>query len=142
MPTGRDDEARARKEPTGRPKARPVRATASDESERQGRKSPRTHSDVEPEPEERGRSRSLKAVDVAQLAMQQVQAMTGRQPEGVTSVERSDGGWLVGVEVVETQRIPNTMDILAVYETDLDESGELLSYRRVDRYPRGRGDAR
>jgi gas vesicle protein GvpO len=48
----------------------------------------------------------------------------------------------VGVEVVETQRIPNTMDILAVYETDLDESGELLSYRRVDRYPRGRGDAR
>jgi hypothetical protein len=142
--TGRDDEAEAREEPTGRPKVRRRRETASGEGEREGRKPRRTRSDAERETEKRAKSRtrSLKAVDAAQMAMQQVQELTGRQPEGVTSVERSDAGWLVGVEVVEAHRIPNTTDILAVYEAELDESGELVSYRRVDRYPRGRGDER
>ncbi|NYI84981.1 hypothetical protein HNR68_003611 [Saccharopolyspora hordei] len=68
--------------------------------------------------------------------------LTGRQIEGVTSIERGDEGWLVGVEVVESRRVPDTADILAVYQAELDHDGDLLSYRRVDRYARGRGDGR
>jgi hypothetical protein len=52
-------------------------------------------------------------------------------------VERNDDGWEVGVEVVETHRIPDTADILAVYQLHLDEDGELVSYRRTKRYSRG-----
>jgi len=48
------------------------------------------------------------------------------------------GGWLIEVEVVEARRIPTTSDILALYEVLLDADGELLSYRRIRRYPRGR----
>ena len=66
--------------------------------------------------------------------------MTGKTPEGVTSVARSEEGWLVGVEVVETERIPDSSDVLAIYEAELDADAELMSYRRVRRYPRGRGD--
>ena len=65
--------------------------------------------------------------------------LTGRQPEGVTSLQRGDPGWIVGVEVVETRRIPETTDILAVYEAELDTDGELVTYRRIDRYARGKG---
>jgi hypothetical protein len=42
------------------------------------------------------------------------------------------------VELVETHRIPDTADILAIYEAELDEHGELVSYRRTRRYLRGR----
>ncbi|MDQ4117261.1 MAG: gas vesicle protein, partial [Actinomycetota bacterium] len=70
----------------------------------------------------------------------QVVEMTGKSPEGVTSVSRSDDGWVVGVEVVETERIPDSADVLAIYEAELDGDAELMSYRRVRRYPRGRGD--
>ena len=66
--------------------------------------------------------------------------MTGRQPEGVTSVARTDDGWTVDVEVVETQRIPDSADVLAVYQAELDEEAELMSYRRIRRYMRGSGD--
>jgi hypothetical protein len=63
--------------------------------------------------------------------------MTGKEPEGITSLERTDDGrWVVGVEVVETRRIPDSTDILAVYEAELDPEGELLAYRRVKRYSR------
>lgn len=70
--------------------------------------------------------------------MQQVSELTNRQPESVTTLESTDAGWRVGVEVVESHRIPDSTDILAVYETELDGDGELLSYRRSQRYYRGR----
>lgn len=74
--------------------------------------------------------------------MRQVQELTGKQPESVTSLQRAERGWLVGVEVVESRRIPDTTDVLAVYEAELDERAELVSYRRIDRYARGRGNER
>nr|WNW42240.1 gas vesicle protein [Streptomyces sp. Li-HN-5-13] len=80
----------------------------------------------------------LGAAEAAGRAAAQVRAMTGRSPEGVTSVERTEDGWRIGVEVVESHRIPDSTDILAVYRVDLDHDGDLLAYRRESRYPRGR----
>ena len=89
----------------------------------------------------RGRSDGLTAAKAGQAALRQIAELTGKESEGVTGVEPADDGWVVGVEVVEDKRIPSSTDILATYETELDMGGELVSYRRVRRYPRGRGDA-
>lgn len=70
--------------------------------------------------------------------MREVSELANREPESVTSIERLDEGWRVGVEVVESRRIPDSTDILAVYDTELDGEGELVSYRRSQRYYRGR----
>jgi hypothetical protein len=77
------------------------------------------------------------AAAAARAAAQQVLALTGREFEGVVSVERADDGWRIGVELVETRRIPDTADILAVYEVETDDDGELRGLRRVRRYARG-----
>jgi hypothetical protein len=73
----------------------------------------------------------------ARRAAMIVAAFTNHEREGVISVERNDGTWKIGVEVVETRRIPDTADILAIYEVRLDQDGELVSYRRTLRYARG-----
>jgi hypothetical protein len=83
----------------------------------------------------------LSAVEAAKVGLRQIAEMTGRQPEGITGIEPSEDGWVIGVEVVEDPRIPSSSDLMATYETELDMSGEMLSYRRVRRYPRGRGDS-
>jgi hypothetical protein len=93
-------------------------------------------------PEQRSTRRSegdLTAADAAKIGLQQIAELTGRQPERVTAVEPTEDGWVVGVEVVEDQRIPSSSDILAIYESEFDLGGELLSYRRIRRYGRGRG---
>ena len=82
----------------------------------------------------------LNAAKAGQAALRQITELTGKEPEGVTGVERGEDGWVVGVEVVEDRRVPSSTDILATYEIELDMDGELMSYRRVRRYPRGRGD--
>jgi hypothetical protein len=80
-------------------------------------------------------------VVAAQRAAQYIGVLTGHHPESVVSAERrKDGYWHVGVEVVETRRIPDSADILAIYEVLVRPSGELISYRRVRRYARGQVD--
>ncbi len=92
---------------------------------------------------DRGHTRQHSAITAGQsarYAAEHVAGLTGRQPESVTSVERTDNGWCVGIEVVESRRIPDSTDILAVYRVEVDDGGELISYRRAERYYRGRAE--
>ncbi|TPQ16992.1 gas vesicle protein [Streptomyces sporangiiformans] len=86
------------------------------------------------------RSPKADAREVARSAAHHVQLLTGKDPEVVTSLERREDGWLVGIEVVETHRIPESTDILAEYRVQLDDQGDLVSYRRSQRYSRGRAE--
>lgn len=64
----------------------------------------------------------------------------GWQWEALSGLRRADEGWTVTMDVLETHRVPSTTDVLAVYEVDLDDGGDLLGYRRLRHYVRGRGD--
>ena len=55
----------------------------------------------------------------------------------MVSVARDGREWHIGVEVVELHRIPDSADIMAVYQVDLDERGELVTCERERRYHRG-----
>jgi hypothetical protein len=103
----------------------------------------------EPEPDRQpGRKRGsgnsgnggLSAAQAAKIGLREIAELTGKQPEGVTGVELGEDSWVVGVEVVEDSRVPSSADILATYEAEVDADGELMSYRRVRRYARGRGE--
>jgi hypothetical protein len=74
---------------------------------------------------------------LASAAARQLEELTGREVEGVTGLSRTEEGWTVEVEVLEVRRIPETTDVLAIYEVTLDEDGDLEGYRRLRRYVRG-----
>jgi hypothetical protein len=76
-------------------------------------------------------------VQLSRRACAELGELLGRAPEGVVSLERTEDGWRLGIEVVETRRIPDTADVLAEYEVDVDKRGRLMSYRRARRYARG-----
>lgn len=81
-------------------------------------------------------ARKKGAAAIARTGAQQLGELTQRNPEAVTALSRTDDGWQLEVEVLEIHRVPETADVLAVYQADLDENGELLSYRRLRRYTR------
>jgi hypothetical protein len=80
---------------------------------------------------------AARASQVAAQAAAELLELTGRAVEGVTGLERTEDGWTIQVEVVEVRRIPDTTDVLALYEVSTDEQGSLLGYRRLRRYARG-----
>ena len=80
---------------------------------------------------------AAKASEVAASAARELLELTGKDAEGITGLDRTDDGWKVQVEVVEVRRIPDTTDVLALYEVTTDSHGALQGYRRLKRYARG-----
>lgn len=67
--------------------------------------------------------------------------LSGQSVEQVTGVAKGeDSTWTVGVEVLEIRMVPDTADILAQYDVKVDQEGDIIEYRRVRRYLRGRAD--
>ncbi|MCG7202556.1 gas vesicle protein [Streptomyces arenae] len=81
-------------------------------------------------------------MDVLRQARSQLTELTGMVAESVSSFEQTEDGWALEVEVLELQRVPDTMSLMASYQVELDPQGQLTGYRRVRRYERGRADAR
>jgi len=86
--------------------------------------------------DEREPRRRLSGSAAAEYAKAHLLDLTAQPCEAVSSLSRSRDGWRVVLEVVELERIPHTTDILASYQIELDEDGELMGYERVRRYSR------
>jgi hypothetical protein len=78
----------------------------------------------------------LSAKELTEAAMDTVADLTGSEPESVTGLEWDGESWLVTVDALELERIPNTTDVLAKYTVQLDDKGTLLGYKRGRRYLR------
>jgi hypothetical protein len=57
--------------------------------------------------------------------------------DGVTGVSRTEEGWVVSLETLERKTIPDTMDVLGVYQIHLDNEGNLLGFDRKKLRKRG-----
>jgi hypothetical protein len=73
---------------------------------------------------------------VTRTAVGQLAALTGRRPDGVSGVRRTEDGWRLSIDVVELERVPATTSMLATFEVETDSDGNLVSYERVRRFPR------
>ena len=82
------------------------------------------------------KKKPLSPARLARRACDELAELLGREIEGVVSLERSDDGWCVGIEVLEITRVPDTADVLAEYEVLTDRRGRLRGYHRVRRYTR------
>jgi hypothetical protein len=92
-------------------------------------------------PEHRPRKRRrLPAVQVVRRGVAQLIEITGRDADTVSGIEPTEDGWVLQVELVELERIPASTSVLASYEAELDDQGDLLEYRRVRRYFRNQAD--
>lgn len=74
---------------------------------------------------------------IAQQAMRQIRELVQKKPLAVIAVEKEGTRWKALVEVLERKAIPDTQDIIGVYEILLTDSGELSSYKQVEKRHRG-----
>jgi hypothetical protein len=101
----------------------------------------RARAPVKERREERQPREALSPDAVTRAAVRDIAELTGKQPLGITSLKRTDSGWEVEVEVLEDRRIPSSSDILGLYRAEIGADGSLVEFRRIRRYPRGKGDS-
>ncbi|MGN6797811.1 MAG: gas vesicle protein [Gaiellaceae bacterium] len=79
---------------------------------------------------------------IVERAREQLRDLHGAEAESVSAIHRTANGWRVGLEVVEVHRIPESTDVLATYEVEVDGDGDLLTFERTTRYYRSEADRR
>ena len=78
---------------------------------------------------------------VATQARELLRSVRGVEAESVSGIGRSSSnGWKVTLEVVELRRIPESTDVLATYEVELDADGRFLGFSRGRRYSRSQAE--
>jgi gas vesicle protein GvpO len=75
--------------------------------------------------------------EIAVRATEQLSQLTGLKAGTVSGVAHDEQGWHVIADLIELKRIPESSDVLGMYEILLDDMGNLLSYQRTRRYCRG-----
>ena len=66
--------------------------------------------------------------------------LTNLPIDGIIGISKNEEGWVVTLEALERRGIPDTMDIVGIYEVHLDNNGGLLSFER--KRLRKRGDTK
>jgi hypothetical protein len=69
--------------------------------------------------------------EAIQKARSDLHKLTGLEISSTVSTVRKDDAWLVTIEAVEKHSIPDGMDVLATYETELDSDGNILEFKRT-----------
>jgi Gas vesicle synthesis protein GvpO len=75
-------------------------------------------------------------IQFARRVMHTLAELVGCPAEGITGIRSTDDGWVVEVEVLEVERLPETSDVLASYEVEIDNDGEIVEFHRLQRYLR------
>lgn len=86
------------------------------------------------------RHSAVSAIATIRTARQQFEELTGCTAESISALTRTDDGWEMKAEVVELERVPDTMSLLASYTVTLNDDGDVRTYERTRRYTRGRAD--
>jgi hypothetical protein len=73
---------------------------------------------------------ALSMLELIKKAREELKNVTGLDLSATLGAVRKNSNWCITVEMIEKHSIPDQMDILAVYETILDDEGNLIEFKR------------
>jgi hypothetical protein len=79
----------------------------------------------------------LPGLQVFDRAKEQLTVITGRDPDSISAFAPSEDGWELTIEMVDIDKIPPTTSVMASYQLEVDDEGNILEYQLMDRYVRG-----
>ncbi len=79
--------------------------------------------------------------EIGQAAQEQFYNVSKLKVGTLTGLSRDDGHYLVTVEALERKGIPDTMDILGIYEIRMDTDGKMVGFERKRLRKRGQTEA-
>jgi hypothetical protein len=69
-------------------------------------------------------------LEILERAKRSLAEITNLKVSNVVGVSKYSEGWHIGIEPVERKSIPDTQDLLGMYEVTLDNAGEIVTYER------------
>ena len=75
--------------------------------------------------------------DIQKKLLPTIKELLEKEPESISSIEKSEKGWKVQVEVLERKAVPDKFDLLKIFEFNLNENGKILGFKQIKKIQRG-----
>jgi len=79
----------------------------------------------------------MNADEIVKKAQDEFARLSKLPVNAVIGLAKGEEGWVVSLEALERKAIPDTMDVLGLYEVRLDSDGNLLGFERKKLRKRG-----
>ncbi len=68
--------------------------------------------------------------ELVTMVKKEFTGLTNLPVDGITGFSKDDGAYVVSLEALERKAIPDSMDVLGVYQVRLDGEGNFISFER------------
>lgn len=79
----------------------------------------------------------MDVVEVSKKIGPQIAELFKKELDALSFIEKADDGWLVRCDMLEKKSIPETFDLLRIFELKLDSNARIKGYKEVGRRRRG-----
>lgn len=79
----------------------------------------------------------MNADEIIKKAREDFAKLSKISVDGVTGLSKTKEGWVVSLEALQRSAIPDSMDVLGLFEVNLDNEGNLLAFERKKLRKRG-----
>ncbi|GAJ15586.1 unnamed protein product [marine sediment metagenome] len=70
--------------------------------------------------------------ELGKKALQMIAELVNKEPLSVISITRDGDKWVVLTEVLERKSVPDTQNIIGIYQLTFSKGKDLLGYRRTE----------
>ena len=79
----------------------------------------------------------MNIMEVQKKALPEIKELLKKEPETMSSVEKTNEGWTLQCEVLEKKSVPETFDLLKVFEFKLDTNAKIKGFKQLKKIRRG-----
>ncbi len=79
----------------------------------------------------------MNIMEVEKKILPEIKELLKKEPETISSVEKTKEGWIVQCEILEKKSVPETFDLLKVFEFKLDGNAKIIGYKQLKKIRRG-----
>lgn len=79
----------------------------------------------------------MNVLEIQKKALPEIKEALKKEPESISSVEKTKEGWIVQCEVLEKKSVPETFDLLKVFEFKLDNNAKITGFKQMHKIRRG-----
>ena len=73
----------------------------------------------------------MEVSEAVKTVLTEFPTLTNLKASGVIGVSHGEKGWVVSIEMLEKKSIPDSMDVLGLYEVKVDDRGKIVDFSRV-----------
>lgn len=79
----------------------------------------------------------MNILEIQKKVVPEIKEILKQEPESISSIEKTNDGWVIQCDVLEKKSIPETYDLLKIFEFRLDKLCKVMGFKQIKKIRRG-----